>query len=71
MNPPATQFHLQRNPAGNLTYTDAAGAVHDNVLPLRLFPLTDPGHWVAITSAAIFWSAVASVHTEAYKCPSW
>ena len=51
MNPPATHFDLQRNAAGNLTFTDAAGVVHDNVLPLRLFPLTDPQHWVAITSA--------------------
>jgi len=51
MKSPATHFDLQRNAAGNLTFTDAAGVVHDNVLPLRLFPLTDPQHWVAITRA--------------------
>ena len=26
--------------------------MYGNVLPVRLFPLTDPTHWVAITSAA-------------------
>ncbi|KAB2638462.1 MAG: DUF1854 domain-containing protein [Verrucomicrobia bacterium] len=51
MNPPTAHFDLQRNAAGNLTFTDAAGVVHHDVLPLRLFPLTDPQHWVAITSA--------------------
>jgi len=52
MNPPTCHFELQRNPAGNLVFTDAAGIVHENVLPVRLFPLTDPDHWVAITNAA-------------------
>ena len=52
MKTPAAQFDLQRNEVGNLVFTDAAGAVHDNVLPVRLFPLTDPEHWVAITCAA-------------------
>ncbi len=52
MKTPAAHFDLQRDAAGNLIYTDAAGAVHANVLPVRLFPLTDPNHWVAITSAA-------------------
>jgi hypothetical protein len=38
-----------RHPAqGRLTLTDAAGTVHDGVLPVRLFPLTDPSHWVAL-----------------------
>ena len=52
MKKSAPHFDLQRNEAGNLVFTDAAGAVHENVLPVRLFPLTDPAHWVAITSAA-------------------
>ena len=59
MNSTATHFDLQRNPAGNLMYTDAAGVVHENVLPLRLFPLTDPEHWVAITSSG--WQDLACI----------
>ena len=45
------KLNLQRNEAGQLTLTDALGVVHDKVLPVRLFPLTDPTHWIAITGA--------------------
>lgn len=33
-----------------LALIDAEGVRHDKVRPLRLFPLTDPKHWVAILS---------------------
>lgn len=52
MNPPATHLNLHRSRTGDLAFTDAAGVVHDKVLPVRLFPLTDPTHWIAIGSAA-------------------
>jgi hypothetical protein len=52
MKTPATHLNLQRTEAGSLVFTDDSGGVHENVLPVRLFPLTDPTHWIAITSAA-------------------
>jgi hypothetical protein len=51
MTTPATHLNLRRTEAGTLAFSDAAGVLHENVLPVRLFPLTDPTHWVAITSA--------------------
>ena len=48
MNPPAAHLNLHRTEAGTLAFTDAMGEVHDNVVPVRLFPLTDPTHWVSI-----------------------
>ncbi|MCX6878432.1 MAG: DUF1854 domain-containing protein [Verrucomicrobia bacterium] len=52
MNSPTPTLNLQRTEAGSLVFTDATGGVHHNVLPVRLFPLTDPTHWLAITSAS-------------------
>ena len=52
MNTPAAHPDLQRTEAGDLVFTDATGVVHEKVLPVRLFPLTDPTHWIAIGSAA-------------------
>ncbi|MEI6653658.1 MAG: DUF1854 domain-containing protein [Verrucomicrobiota bacterium] len=51
MKTPAAHFDLQRCAAGTLVLTDAAGTRHDKVLPVRLFPLTDPTRWIAITNA--------------------
>lgn len=51
MNPPPFNFTLHRAAKRTLTLTDAAGVTHVGVLPVRLFPLTDPGHWVSIVSA--------------------
>jgi len=52
MNTPAIQINLHRAATGVLVFTDAAGVTYQNVLPVRLFPLTDPTHWIAISSAA-------------------
>lgn len=35
-----------------LALIDADGLRHNNIRPLRLFPLTDPKHWVAILGEA-------------------
>ena len=51
MNPRPFNFTLHRAANRTLTLTDAAGVTHVGVLPVRLFPLTDPGHWVSIISA--------------------
>ncbi|MBL9130286.1 MAG: DUF1854 domain-containing protein [Verrucomicrobiaceae bacterium] len=32
----------------NLTLSDADGVRHENVRPVRLFPLTDPVHWITL-----------------------
>lgn len=50
MNPTAPKFTLRRAANRKLTLTDAAGVIHNEVLPVRLFPLTDPGHWVSLVS---------------------
>ena len=52
MNTLSTHLNLARTDAGSLVFTDEAAVVHENVLPVRLFPLTDPTHWIAITSTA-------------------
>lgn len=48
MNAPA--FRLSRAPNRKLVFTDAAGGVCADALPVRLFPLTDPAHWVAVVA---------------------
>ncbi|MFM2166169.1 MAG: hypothetical protein RIS79_540 [Verrucomicrobiota bacterium] len=32
----------------SLTLTDAAGTRHENVRPVRLFPLTEPQNWISL-----------------------
>jgi len=51
MSAPTAHLNLHRNEAGHLVLTDASGVVHDKVLPVRLFPLTDPTHWISIAAA--------------------
>lgn len=34
-----------------LAMIDASGVRHDNVRPVRLFPLTDPQHWISLVNA--------------------
>lgn len=48
MKAPHPHLQLRHPDHGRLTLTDAAGAVHEGVLPVRLFPLTDPSHWVSL-----------------------
>ncbi len=38
----AIDFQLQRNAFGRLVFTDAAGQVHDGVVPVRNFPIASP-----------------------------
>lgn len=45
----SSSIHLSLAASGHmLTLTDAAGVPHENVRPVRLFPLTDPQHWIAL-----------------------
>jgi hypothetical protein len=51
MKTPAANLSLRRTAAGSLVLTDASGVEHANVIPVRLFPLTDPTHWISLTDA--------------------
>lgn len=44
-------FQLKRNAFGKLTFIDAEGQVHDNVVPVRAFPIAAPEEGMAIVSA--------------------
>ena len=44
-------FALIRNPFGRLTLTGADGAVHDNVAPVRAFPILAPDDGIAMVCA--------------------
>lgn len=39
---------LQTNAAGQLVLITSTGTKHENVRPVRLFPLTDPDHWIGL-----------------------
>lgn len=39
---------LTTNEAGQLVLTTTGGTVIENVRPARMFPLTDPEHWIAL-----------------------
>ncbi|AFL72139.1 DUF1854 domain-containing protein [Thiocystis violascens] len=41
-------FHLCINPFGRLTYIDATGVEHQDAIPVRAYPLSDPRRWVTI-----------------------
>ena len=41
-------FSLSKNERGQLAVIDAAGNRHENVEPIRAFPISDPGHWVSL-----------------------
>jgi hypothetical protein len=47
---PNGDFHLTRNPWGQLVYEHASDAPVVGVRPVRLFPLTEPNHWVSLLS---------------------
>jgi len=44
-NPP---FQLTRDAFANLVLTDADGKVHPGVMPVRMFPFSEPTRWIAI-----------------------
>ena len=41
-------FSLQKDDRGQLTVLDAAGERHENVEPVRAFPISDPEHWISL-----------------------
>ncbi|WP_303785557.1 DUF1854 domain-containing protein [Azovibrio restrictus] len=42
--------HLERNPFGQLVFTDAAGLRHTGVVPVRAFPINAPDRGLALMS---------------------
>lgn len=44
-------FKLERTPFGRLALLDAAGNRHDNVVPVRAFPITAPDGGLSLVSA--------------------
>jgi Domain of unknown function (DUF1854) len=49
--PRELQFSLSRDAWGQLTLTDADGVRHSNVLPIPMFPISEPGKWVSMVGA--------------------
>ena len=45
---PAPMFLLSRDDAGRLIVTDLQGRRHENVEPIRAFPISDPEHWISL-----------------------
>lgn len=46
-----SNIRLTRNAFGKLAFTDADGIAHDNVVPVRAFPIAAPEEDIAIVSA--------------------
>ena len=49
--PPATPINVQRNAWGKLVLTDDRGENAVEVNPVRMFPISDPQHWVSLCTA--------------------
>jgi hypothetical protein len=45
-------FGLYHDQWGQLVLIDADGARHVGVTPIRMFPFSDPGHWLSITDSS-------------------
>lgn len=45
-------FGLYHDEWGQLVLIDAEGERHVGVTPVRMFPFSDPGHWLSITDAS-------------------
>ncbi len=41
-------FYLERGSSGNLIVTDSHGLRHENVEPIRAFPISEPDHWISL-----------------------
>ena len=41
-------FSLLKDERGQLTLLDATGRRHENVEPIRAFPISDPEHWISL-----------------------
>lgn len=50
-NPPAPVFQLARNTHGRLVLTLADGSVHEDVTPVRAFPIAAPGDGLSLLGA--------------------
>jgi hypothetical protein len=46
-----SEFQLTRNAFGKLVLTDAEGQAHENVVPVRAFPIAAPESGISIVSA--------------------
>ncbi len=46
--PAPTNFAFSSDEQGRLVFIAADGVRHEKVRPVRLFPLTEPQHWIAI-----------------------
>ena len=44
----AASFRLERDNQDRLSVTDLHGLRHDNVEPIRAFPISDPDHWISL-----------------------
>lgn len=51
MTKPTTDFQLARDPFGRLIYRNAAGEMHESVVPVRAFPIQAPECGIALVSA--------------------
>ena len=49
--PPDPGFALRIDPFGRLVYRDTTGQEYQDAVPVRAYPITDPGHWVSICDA--------------------
>ncbi|MGN6544309.1 MAG: DUF1854 domain-containing protein, partial [Aureliella sp.] len=43
-----TWLRLIRGPDGALSAIDSAEGHHEGLVPIRLFPMTDPDHWIVL-----------------------
>lgn len=41
-------FQLMRNTYGRLVFTDQSGVMHEGIIPVRSFPITDPEQGIAL-----------------------
>ena len=48
----SAKFDLFTDASGRLVLVDESGARHENIRPLRMFPLTEPGQWIALQDPA-------------------
>jgi hypothetical protein len=49
---PTANFDLSRDAFGQMVMIDAEGVRHLGIVPLRLFPFSDPHHWVSLVDAS-------------------
>lgn len=41
-------YKIHQNTFGRLVFTDSSGLAHEGVVPVRVFPITDPDHGIAL-----------------------